>query len=206
MEGLDYWRLCDELSLVQAALLIVGVDPANSQEWVREWEPHKRPEGFDAAMAALTHAVLAARLKATIRKNAREYGWMEQPEADEIADMSDQGFRMVDDLRTWLRGRGIKSGFFFPQETESEDYLNESDEHYSPKLAAAVTAWEAVSRDPSLLRGKTVKQAILIWLRRNADQYGLTKDDGSPNEQGIEEVAKIANWDTKGGAPKTPSE
>ena len=24
------------------------------------------------------------------------------------------------------------------------------------------------------------------------------KEDGNPNEQGIEEVAKIANWDTKG--------
>ena len=45
---------------------------------------------------------------------------------------------------------------------------------------------------------------MMKWLRRHADQYGLTKDDGNPNEQGIEEIAKIANWDSKGGAPKTP--
>ena len=32
----------------------------------------------------------------------------------------------------------------------------------------------------------------------------LTKDDGNPNQLGIEEVAKIANWSVKGGAPKTP--
>jgi hypothetical protein len=54
------------------------------------------------------------------------------------------------------------------------------------------------------MKGKTVKQALLKWLRKNADKFGLTKDDGNPNEQGIEEIAKISNWDTKGGAPKTP--
>jgi hypothetical protein len=32
MEGLDYWRLCDEVSITQAALLIVGVDPATCQD------------------------------------------------------------------------------------------------------------------------------------------------------------------------------
>jgi hypothetical protein len=54
------------------------------------------------------------------------------------------------------------------------------------------------------MHGTTAKQAMMKWLRRHADQYGLTKDDGNPNEQGIEEIAKIANWDSKGGAPKTP--
>ena len=28
MEKMDYWRLCDEFSVVQAALLIVGTDPS----------------------------------------------------------------------------------------------------------------------------------------------------------------------------------
>jgi hypothetical protein len=47
-------------------------------------------------------------------------------------------------------------------------------------------------------RGKTVKQALHIRLRQYANEFGLMKEDGNPNEQGIEEVAKIANWDTKG--------
>jgi hypothetical protein len=46
---------------------------------------------------------------------------------------------------------------------------------------------------------------MIIWLRQHANEFRLTKEDGNPNEQGIEEVAKIANWDTKGGSPKTPS-
>jgi len=37
MEGLDYWRLCDELSVIQAAFLIVGKDPAASQDYIVGW-------------------------------------------------------------------------------------------------------------------------------------------------------------------------
>ena len=110
----------------------------------------------------------------------------------------------VKDLRNWLKSRGFKTGFFFPEPQQTEpDYLNELHERYSPKLAAAIEAWKAVSADPTLTANKTVKQALVIWLRQHANRFGLTKEDGNPNEQGIEEVAKIANWDAKGGAPKT---
>jgi len=220
MEAFDYWRLCDELSVIQAALLIVDEDPSNSQEYVLSWESPNRPSGFSAALAALTHAILAGRLKATIRRSSWERGWNEEPEPDENVGTDGRGIQIVykadpswstttvavDDLREWLRGRGLKTGFFFAEENDCVDYLNRDNENYSPKLAAAIRAWEAVNRDANLTRGKTVKQAIATWLRRNADRFGLTKEDGSPNEQGIEEVSKIANWDTRGGAPKTPGE
>ena len=111
---------------------------------------------------------------------------------------------MLEDLRTWLKSRGIKTGFFFPSPEEAPDYLSVFHDHYSPKLAAAIEAWKAVSGDPDLRVGTTVKQALIVWLRQHANDFGLTKEDGNPNEQGIEDVAKIANWDTKGGAPKTP--
>jgi hypothetical protein len=220
MENLDYWRLCDEVTIIQAALLIICVDPAKSQDYITNWTAQNRPVGYDASLAALTHAILAGRLKATIRRSAREYGFMDEPSEDESVSTDGEGRHIlyknnpdwglttiiVDDLRTWLRGRGIKTGFFFPEETDSADYLNPADPHYAPKLAAAISAWEAMKNDSSAMRGRTAKQAIVTWLRRHADQYGLTKDDGSPNEQGIEEVSKIANWDSKGGAPKTPGE
>jgi len=35
MESLDYWRLCDELNVIQAALLIQGEDPSSSQSHVQ---------------------------------------------------------------------------------------------------------------------------------------------------------------------------
>jgi len=71
MDCFDYWRLCDELNIVQAALLIVERDPAPLQEYIFDWEPHNRPQGFDAAFAALTHAVQAGRLSAIIRRDTR---------------------------------------------------------------------------------------------------------------------------------------
>jgi hypothetical protein len=103
-----------------------------------------------------------------------------------------------------LRSRGINTGFFFPEPQADPDYLSQFHDNYSPKLAAAIEAWKAVSSDDQLRRGKSVKQAVIVWLRQHANEFGLTKEDGNPNEQGIEEAAKIANWDTKGGAPKTP--
>jgi len=107
-------------------------------------------------------------------------------------------------LKTWLKSRGVDSGFFFAEGGDAPAYLNPAGNSFSPKLAAAIKAWKAVDADPSLRKGKTVKQALMVWLRLHASEFGLTKEDGNPNEQGIEEIAKIANWDPKGGAPKTP--
>jgi len=44
----------------------------------------------------------------------------------------------------------------------------------------------------------------VLGARQYANEFGLTKEDGNPNEQGIDDVAKIANWDTKGGAQRSP--
>lgn len=41
------------------------------------------------------------------------------------------------------------------------------------------------------------------WLRLNAKTYGLTLKDGSPNNTGIQEICKVANWKQSGGATKT---
>jgi hypothetical protein len=198
MEGLDFWRLCDEFSVVQAALLIVDEDPAGTQDYIDGWEPHRRPSGYEAAFAALSSSILSSRLPANLQlSDVTEFGEGGTPDWRRTTVK-------LEDLKAWLAGRGIRPMFFFPDATDGPEYLDSNHPNYAPKLAAAVGAWGAVSADPELLRGKSVKQALLIWLRRNADHYSLTKDDGSPNEQGIEEVAKIANWDTKGGAPKTP--
>jgi hypothetical protein len=230
MENLEFWRLCDELSVVQAALLIVGEDPSPMQAWVEQTDAEHRPAGYDAAHAALVHAILAGRLPATIRRRAWERGWDEEAvegkhrtrSAIAFPDYGDGESRRpfdiiyraepdwslttvrVDHLKRWLVERGFREGFFFPEATVAPDYLDPDHSCYAPKLAAAVEAWRAATSDPDLTRGRGPKQAMMIWLRKNADRFGLTKDDGNPNELGIEEVAKVANWDTRGGAPKTP--
>ena len=52
---------------------------------------------------------------------------------------------MVDDLREWLRGRGISSGFFFTEPKSQREYLDRQHERYAPKLAAAVVASRILS-------------------------------------------------------------
>jgi len=34
----------------------------------------------------------------------------------------------------------------------------------------------------------------------------MTDEDGAPVNQAVEDVAKVANWQPGGGAPKTPTE
>jgi hypothetical protein len=56
------------------------------------------------------------------------------------------------------------------------------------------------------LNGKTPKKALEIWLRKHANEYGLAGKDGNPNELGIEEICKVANWKLGGGASPTPTQ
>ena len=219
MESLDYWRLCDELSVVQAALLIIGEDPSSEEEYILGWEMDKRPKGFNAVFAALKHAITSGTLSGTIRYDCRERGYDEEPRENESIGRS--GSRQiiyshfpdwhlttvrVDKLKQWLISRGVHTGFFFPDTTdESPDYLSPQNPFYAPKLAAAIHAWQHVTENQALLDGKTPKKALEKWLRENASAYGLTKDDGKPNELGITDAAKVANWKMDGGAPKTPN-
>jgi hypothetical protein len=200
MESLDYWRLCEEFTVVQAALLIVGADPTRSQN-INQWD--QLPLGYEAAKTALLNAIGSKRLPAEIvYYTFEESGAFRYSLDDEIN--WDRTTITVEAIQKWLRTKGFATGFFFPTPETTPDYLSQSHDNYSSKLAAAIEAWKAVSIDAELKRGKTVKQALIVWLRQHANEFGLTKDDGKPNEQGIEEIAKIANWDIKGGAPKTP--
>ena len=74
MESLDYWRLCEQLSVSQAALLIVGEDPGETGEDLSEWEPWKLPKGYRAAMSALENAVSTGAIQATLRRRP-SYSW-----------------------------------------------------------------------------------------------------------------------------------
>ena len=192
MESIDYWKLCDELSIVQAALLIVGEDPSSDQFFVERWAPNQRPKGYDAVKAALTYAIGAEALDVHF---PTDYGIDEPPLIEALITTAA--------LKKWLRARGLQPEFFFPEQTHGiPDYLDPTTERYASKLAAATSAWLAME-DGSRLKGKTPKQALLRWLRENAVKFHLCDDEGKLNEQGIQECAKVANWKEQGGAPKT---
>jgi hypothetical protein len=101
IDPLDYWRLCDELSVVQAALLIVGVDPSGMQEGIDHTRPSNRPMGYNAAKAALINAVNGKRLAATVVNSLGEDGWSSGPDWHQTTIM-------VEDLRVWLRARASR--------------------------------------------------------------------------------------------------
>lgn len=203
MQGLDFWRLCDEMSIVQAALLIAGNDPSSDAEYVEGWAPEKRPKGYAAAKTAISNALRRGAIKGQLVPhfecdiNGNLCGAIEG-----LIDVQSSQIE-VESLRAWLSGRGLRTGFFFPEKAIAQDYLDPEHPRFAPKLAAAVCAWLATASE-SATSGKSPKQALTKWLREHASEFGLTDDEGKPNETGIEEAAKVANWQPSGGAPKTP--
>lgn len=226
MDELDYWRLCDELNIAQAALLITGAEPTIASE-IERWKPEERPRGYEAAKTAISQGLLNYDTYARESANSGDSSEQEYlvslrrrsiegqliPHFDSDMNGNTLGpiegtvdvFRskvIVGALKQWLLSRGFTTGFFFPEPVTSgePDYLDPRNPRYAPKLAAAVRAWQAVT-DPGK---KTAKQALDKWLREHATEFGLTDDDGNPVNQAIEECSKVANWNPGGGAPKTP--
>lgn len=201
MDSMDYWRLCDELSVKQAALLIAGCDPSE-YEFVEDWKLEQRPVGYDAAKHALFRALKRGRIDGDLVPisdydiNGNPIGGI-----DGTIEL-DRSSVSVDSVREYLASRGFDSGFFLTRTSTAPDYLDPKHPRYAPKLAAAVQAWMAVTNP----NGKHPKQALTKWLREHASEFGLSDDEGKPNETGIEETAKVANWQPQGGASKTPGE
>ena len=197
-DDFDFWRLCDELSIRDAALLISGVSPAKYSDVERKGIGD-RPKGYEAAKTAMVNALRKGRIPGEIEEEM-EYD-MNGPAGPIHGSVSIDSRVEVEGLRSWLLSRGMKTGFFFPEVEEVPDYMNPQHPRYAPKLAAAVRAWLAVT-DPG---GKHPKQALAKWLREHATEFGLSDDEGKPIDAGIEDAAKVANWQPLGGAPKTPT-
>jgi len=203
----DYWHLCDELTVSQAAHLVIGVSP-NLLETAGQEGLDMAPSDvvryksrLNASLTAIKRAILRGRIEGrVVAESDIDFDGKLVAAVEGTVD-ADASVVDVESLRGWLRTRGFKTGFFFSQDTDEPDYLDPLHPRYATKLAASVKAWLAVD-DP---KGKHPKQALIKWLREHSAEFDLSDDDGKPNEQGIEECAKVANWQPGGGAPKTPS-
>jgi hypothetical protein len=196
MDTIERWKLADELTVYQIALLIAGYDPA---EFVRDyhdqWPEHIRQD-ISPYLSAVKNAARSGRLSLTAVKYENTY-------ASDDTDWAESTVN-IDSLCDWLKARNFHDGFFVSTAGQVEKIADQSNEFHAPKLAAAVRAWTEVTADPEACNGKSPKKALEIWLRKNANEYGLTSKDGSPNELGIEEICKVANWKLAGGASPTP--
>jgi hypothetical protein len=236
MDGLDHWRICEEFSVIQAAMLIVGIDP--SLQSPESMKADERPPRWNPTLTALKHAI-PGKWKSVASLGE---GWDEDPgEGEKLTEdvqlFPDQDEVLEEAHNTRLQGINIPSRaglgpdyrsrwwssgmarqprreirVLLPKWERSRErpwsgrptFLDPRHPNYSAKLAAAIAAWQAVTDDPKLMRAKSVKAALTRWLRDNARKLRLTKKDGIVNEQAIEEIAKVANWDPKSGAPKAP--
>lgn len=102
---------------------------------------------------------------------------------------------LVDDLKAWMKQRNFKPPFFFPS-AKADGFRNPEHDRYSPKLACAVAAWEAVTKPR---QNKSVKATISDWVTTHGVNFGLTDNQGVLPASAVEEISKVVNWDTRGG-------
>jgi hypothetical protein len=195
MDRIERWKLADELNVYQISLLIAGYDPSEFEEDAHERWPQETRIEISPFLNAIKNA--ARSQKFTFKEVT--YQNYDEPETNWISSLVN-----IDSFCDWLRSRNFVDGFFLSVK-ESDRLTNISSEFYAPKLAAAVCAWNEVTASPDALNGKTPKKALEIWLRKHANEYGLTDKDGNPNKLGIEEICKVANWKPSGGASPTPT-
>ncbi len=196
MDRIDRWKLADELNVYQISLLIAGYDPSDF-----EGDSYDRwPKETKIEIAPFLNAIQNA-------ARTQKFTFIEQKDAFENYDVTDWYASLinVDSFCDWMRSRSFVDGFFLTQQSEVGRLSDAEGEFYAPKLAAAVRAWNEVTSAPEALNGKTPKKALEVWLRKHANEYGLTSKDGNPNELGIEEICKVANWKPSGGASPTPT-
>lgn len=223
------WNLHEDFSVTHAAALVAGYNPTTIDRCKDDFSFQDGYPKYSVTFNALTNAITNGRLRATLRYSAREYGYLDHLEEIDRAEVglshgpgstAKEGEELTSDNRyfykptpdwslstvtrqdliDWLTRRDIKSEFFFPTATDRPGYLDPGNARYAPKLAAAVKAWEAVTTP----NGRHPKKALEKWLLEHAAECGLTINGGKPNETAIEEIAKVANWQLSGGAPKTP--
>lgn len=188
------WSRFDELSIFQAALLVLGYDPKDEKSCYIHNSKHL-PDGYHQMKELLVSAVVSDKIEG--KKEFQQDGYQDYLDIDETKID-------VVSLKNYLKLKNIKSDFFFENEDISvPDYLNKEHANFSVKLNAAIMAWQAVSNDPHKLNGQTAKQAVKGYLEENAHELGLIKRDGSINSEAIKEISKVCNWNIGGGAPKT---
>lgn len=233
-----FWALHDEFRVVDAAAIVAGIEPT-----VVDWRDPARNERLPRAAAvssdrfgvddegvadinttllALTNAIRAGDLAATLRESLEAQSWTEsaltalggEPSAPTVETDGNPRtcwFETTVDrtsLIEWLESRPFPVPFFGMEVDSEPAYLDPSNDRYSAKLAAAVKVWEALE-DEALLEGKTPKKAATEWLESRCTRLGLVWEDPktgkrAKNSQGIDQVVAVVNWKVKGGATPTP--
>ena len=202
MDEFDCWHALEEFSVDEAALLIAEVTPGTPMGPLKK-SGDKRYTRYYSARKLLIECVHSSNLRKKICYSTQEYDsmWASPVNRDKGSPDWSKTKLAKDEIREILKDKGIHSEFF--SISGLPGYLDPKNLHYAPKLAAAVNAWIEVDR--KIKDGENSKSELKKWLKDNAENYkGLTDKNGKPILSTIEACARIANWNPKGGAPKTP--
>lgn len=207
-----FWALHDDLRITDAAALVAGIEPT-----MVVWRVDRtlvadnvHSEGLlssegvaeiNTVALALANAVRKGEIKA---KPAFTDWYAEEPE---VTDWENTTISR-ESLGAWLQSRHFPSPFFGVESEGKPAYLDRDHERYSPKLAAAVRAWEALE-DEELWSGQSPKSGATQWLKSHYKELDLVTTDRETgktqmNRTGIEQAAAVVNWRPQGGSPKTP--
>ena len=193
----------EHLSIHVAACLMAGFRPRqfNEMEKCDNDLAAEYMDGYDGAISALKSGLLQQTIGGRIVPVYKTNHETSKKDVEINSVDIEKSEVNVKALQTWIAKHGGAPNYFTPGAFDGPEFLNPNHERYSPKLAAAVLAWQAVEKT----EGKSPKQAILKWLRENAARFGFTDNDGNPQNSTLEDLAQVANWQTNGGAPKTPN-
>jgi len=187
------------MNLVEAAALLVGVelrDAINDNEWrVLQGMASRRGAGNwerDLVRAVQSHTLIAESV--AIRDLTARAPKQIDARAVSVADLLEPwACRISDDaFLKWCVERGAP----IPAQLLEIEHEAAHKADYPEVLQAAVDAFAAVHDDDDALRGKTAKQALQAWLVKHRPKL-------SKNARTL--AAEVANWQRKGGAPKTPT-
>lgn len=188
-DSVDIWRLCEDLSIFQAVMLSLGYDPsAISSHNIQSIPYEKYPQDYDALkrliLSAIDKGMVEGKIIYESDFNGNEYLCLDESQVNILS------------LIAYYKKIKYSDKYFNLSSINNKLYADKSSAFYSAKLHAAMDVWEAISQDSELRKNKSPKQAIIQWLNDNRENYDLSNT-------AINEIAKIVNWQSEGGAPKT---
>ena len=109
VDPIERWKLADELTVYQIALLIAGYDPAEfERDQLGVW-PEKVRQDISPFLNAVKNAARSGKLVFTCVKYEGSY-------SSDDTDW-DESTINIENLCEWLRLRNFQDGFFIPKES-----------------------------------------------------------------------------------------
>lgn len=185
---IEIFKVYEKLPIWQAACLLIGIEPSKLEVMEDGYNGFDGFRFIDDSIQKEYFARFEA-VKGALNSSI-------QHQSNDFTEIP------LIELYNWTRAKGFKCAFFDGDNTaDYMPYLDPNHPHYSQKLAASVLAW--LEFEEGDLTGKSAKQHVTDWLEINYEKLGLIYQ-GSKNNEAIKEIAKVVNWDTGGGASKTP--